>query len=50
MEKRNRSIPVFFRVTPQEREQIEVNMKRAGIVNMRVYLLKMALSGYIVSF
>ena len=48
MEKRNRNIPIFFRVTPEEREQIEENMKCAGIVNLRVYLLKMALSGYII--
>ena len=48
MEKRNRNIPIFFRVTQKERDKIEENMKRAGIVNMRVYLLKMALSGYIV--
>ena len=48
MEKRNRNIPIFFRVTPQERKQIEENMERAGIPNMGAYLRKMALSGYIV--
>ena len=48
LEKRNRNIPIFFRVTQEEREQIEVNMERAGITSLRAYLLKMALSGYII--
>jgi len=48
VEKRNRNIPIFFRVTPQERERIEENMKKAGVMSLRVYLLKMALSGYII--
>ena len=34
-------------VTAEERQQIEQNMKKAGITNMRAYLLQMALSGFI---
>lgn len=48
MPNRNRNLPVFFRVTEQERNLIEENMKLAGIENMRAYLLKMAIDGYVI--
>jgi len=36
-------------VSDKERQQIEANMKRSGIISMRAYLLKMALDGYVIN-
>lgn len=47
MPNRNRNISLTFRVTEHEREIIEKRMKQAGIHNMRAYLLKMAIDGYV---
>lgn len=46
-EKRNRNVHLTFRVTEQERDLIEEKMKLANIRNMRAYLLKMAVDGYV---
>ena len=43
MSKRERDKGIYFMVSEKEREMIEDNMKRAGIISMRGYLLKMAL-------
>ena len=48
MSKRERNKGIYFMVSDKEREMIEANMKRAGIISMRAYLLKMALNGYII--
>jgi len=47
MAKRARNVSLTFRVTENEREIIEDRMKQTGITNMRAYLLKMAIDGYI---
>jgi hypothetical protein len=46
-EKRKRNIDLTFRVSEQERGLIMEKMKLAGIRNMRAYLLKMAVDGYV---
>jgi len=48
LENRNRNINIGFRVTEQERKMILEKMEQAGIQNMRAYLLKMAIDGYVV--
>lgn len=48
MPKRNRDVPIFFRVSEQERKLLEEKMELAGIQNMRAYLLKMAIDGYVI--
>jgi uncharacterized protein (DUF1778 family) len=48
MIKRNRNVNLTFRVSEDEYELIRQNMEQTGIQNMRAYLLKMALNGYIV--
>jgi protein-tyrosine-phosphatase len=45
---RNRNKQIIFMVTEQERALIEEKMKLANIRNMRAYLLKMAVDGYVV--
>lgn len=49
MEKRRRSVPLKFRVTPEERELIEQKMTLLGTTNMAAYLRKMAIDGYAVN-
>ncbi len=49
MAQRKRDVPILFRVSPDEKEQIEKRMADLGIVNMAAYLRKMALDGYIVN-
>ena len=49
MSKRSRDKGIYFMVSDGEHKQIEDNMKRAGIISMRVYLLKMALTGYVIN-
>ena len=49
MAQRKRNVPILFRVSPEEKEQIEKRMADSGIVNMAAYLRKMALDGYIVN-
>jgi hypothetical protein len=48
VEKSNRNIYVSFRVTPEERGLISAKMELAGIRNLRAYMLKMALDGYVI--
>ena len=49
MAQRKRDVPILFRVSPEEKEQIDRRMAELGIVNMAGYLRKMALDGYIVN-
>ena len=49
MSQRERNKGIYFMVSDKERQQIEANMKRSGIISMRGYLLKMALNGYIIN-
>jgi hypothetical protein len=49
MQKLKRNINMGFRVTEQEQRQIRQRMAELGINNLRAYLLKMALNGYIVN-
>jgi len=49
MAQRKRDVPILFRVSPEEKEQIDRRMADLGIVNMAAYLRKMALDGYIVN-
>lgn len=46
---RNRNVNLGFRVTERERELILQKMEQAGIRNMRAYLLKMAIDGYVIN-
>ncbi|MDD3228244.1 MAG: plasmid mobilization relaxosome protein MobC [Oscillospiraceae bacterium] len=48
MTNRKRDIRLRFRVTPEEREQIEKRMEQLGTTNMAAFLRKMALDGYVV--
>jgi hypothetical protein len=44
-----RNIAMTFRVSPEEREQIMQRMDEIGVTSVRAYLLKMALSGHIIT-
>ena len=44
-----RSVALTFRVSKEEREIIKKRMKLAGITTMRTFLLKMALTGRVIS-
>jgi len=44
-QKLERNIAMTFRVTEDERELIREAQKESGIINMRAYLLKMAVNG-----
>ena len=44
---RTRNVSLTFRVTEKEHEIIERRMAQTGIRNMRAYLLKMAIDGYV---
>lgn len=48
-EKRVRDVPIMFRVTQEERAQIEAKMAQYGANNMAAYLRKMAIDGYIIN-
>ncbi len=48
MAKREREIQLKFRVTPEERAQIEQKMAQLGTKNMAAYLRKIAIDGYVV--
>lgn len=43
-----RTIPLYFKVSPEEKELIEKKMAQLGINNQRAYLRKMAVDGYAV--
>jgi hypothetical protein len=48
MPERSKNINLHFMVNEQERDMIKRKMELAGIRNMRAYLLKMAVDGYVV--
>ena len=48
MENRKRNIQIKFRVTEEERTLIEEKMKQVPTSNMKTYLRKMAIDGYII--
>ena len=43
-----RTIPLYFKVSPEEKEIIEKKMAQLGIHNQRAYLRKLAVDGYAV--
>lgn len=47
-EKEGRTIPLYFKVSPEEKEVIEKKMALLGMHNQRAYLRKMAVDGYVV--
>ena len=48
-QKLERNIAMTFRVTEKERDMIRKRQKQSGIINMRAYLLKMAIDGRVIS-
>ena len=48
MKNRTRPVRIEFRVTEQERQQIQKKMEQLGTKNMGAYLRKMAIDGYII--
>jgi hypothetical protein len=48
MQKLQRNIAMTFRVTEEERELIRQKQKMTGIINLRAYLLKMAVDGRVI--
>jgi len=48
MQNLQRSINMGFRVNEEEQRQIRQRMAEVGISNVRAYLLKMALNGYVI--
>ena len=46
--KGGRMIPLYFKVSPEEKQIITEKMARLGIRNQRAYLRKMAVDGYAV--
>lgn len=48
MAQRKRREGICFRVTPEEKRQIESRMKQWGTDNMAAYLRKIAIDGYVV--
>lgn len=48
MANRKRNIRLRFRVTSEEKAQIEKKMAQYGTTNMAAYLRKMAIDGYVV--
>ena len=49
MQNLKRNINMGFRVTEEEQQMIRERMMQAGFRNLRVYLLKMALNGYVIN-
>ena len=47
-QKLQRNIAMTFRVTEKEQEMIRRRQKQTGIINMRAYLLKMAIDGRVI--
>ncbi|GHU47295.1 mobilization protein [Clostridia bacterium] len=47
MAERKRNNNISFRVTDEEKERIFDKMKQAGISNLRSYMLKMAVDGFV---
>lgn len=47
--KGDRTVGLYFKVSPEEMELISMKMAEAGTDNKRAYLRKMALDGYIVN-
>ena len=47
MANRKRNNNISFRATDEEKEIIYENMKQVGISNMRSYMLKMAVDGFV---
>ena len=47
-QKLERNIAMTFRVTEKEREMIRRRQAQTGIINMRAYLLKMAIDGRVI--
>ena len=43
-----RTIPLYFKVSPEEKARIDEKMEQLGIHNRRAYLRKMAIDGYII--
>ena len=48
MKKRERTVPLLFYVTTEEKDMIEQKMLQLGTDNRSAYLRKMALDGYVV--
>ena len=46
--KSGRTIPLYFKVSPEEKAVIEKKMEQLGTHNQRAYLRKMAVDGYVV--
>lgn len=46
--KSERTIPLYFKVSPEEKAVIDKKMKQLGTHNQRAYLRKMAVDGYAV--
>lgn len=42
------TIPLYFKVSPEEKELIDKKMEQLGTHNQRAYLRKMAVDGYVV--
>ncbi|MCL2281230.1 MAG: MobC family plasmid mobilization relaxosome protein [Dehalococcoidia bacterium] len=49
MQKLKRNINIGFRVNPEEQTLIRNRMSQSGFRNMRAYLLKMAVCGYVIN-
>jgi len=49
MQNLKRTIHVGFRVTEEEQQLIRERMEQTDFRNLRVYLLKMALNGYVIN-
>ena len=49
MQNLKRNINIGFRVTAEEKEMIQKRMDQVGIRNLRAYLLKMAVNGYVIN-
>ena len=45
---RPRNINLAFRVTEEERDMIKRRMEQTGIINMRAYIVKMAIDGRVI--
>ena len=46
--KSGRTIPLYFKVSPEEKELIDKKMEQLSTHNQRAYLRKMAVDGYVV--
>ena len=48
-QKEGRTVGLFTKVTPEEKAVIDQKMAELGTTNLRAYLRKMAIDGYIVN-